>query len=318
MHERNRLFAATSVRGWDESAVYGMLLPRRPPVSLERDLLFVQNHFFENIHFRREWFSLNACGKFAARSVLGLFAPYAGNIEEALVTIGYDTIQSRSEINSIMKGIRSEFDAEGVRIKHISFAQTEKGLMLSLVLWGTASTSYKNGICGAHEGDSIYISGFPGSSGAVREALESPGLSISSTIRNKYLFPDIRLQCGRVMAREMLHSSIIVLNHGLLSGLRTLAETFHMRIVIDRGSLPFDPALERIADTLDISVEKFVLTALPCYELAVTVPRENEARLLALDGTGTFGVSLHRIGICVSGTPEIIVSANGTHNMGVR
>jgi len=295
----------------------GVLLPRPPSVTPHGQLVFVQKHFIENVHFRREWLTLKACGVFAARSVISLFAPYGGNLDGAIVSIGLDHDHSKQIFSSVMSGILSELESEGVRDIQILTTETAQGLMICITLFGVPSSSYEKGVSGAKEGDAIYTTGYPGASAIAKSAMDIPKSSISTDIRNLYLNPPVRNQCGRVLAREMLHSCIMVLSHGLLDGLRILGEISHVRIDIECGTIPIHAKLYTVADYLNSSVQKLVLTAGSCSELLFTVPPENEARLKELGTTDSLGVTVRKIGVCTSGHPEIAISGDGCSDFNV-
>jgi thiamine monophosphate kinase len=317
MLERKPLFPIQEMLEGVSPHPIGVLLPRHPSVTPHGQLVFVQKHFIENVHFRREWLTLKACGVFAARSVMSLSAPYGGNLDGAIVSIGLDHDHSKRIFSSVVSGIQSELASEGVRNIQILTTETSQGLMMCITLFGVPSSSYEKGVSGAKEGDAIYTTGYPGASAIAKSVMDIPKSSIPTDIRNLYLNPPVRNQCGRVLAREMLHSCIMVLNHGLLDGLRILAETSHVRIDIECKKIPIHAKLYTVPDYLDSSLQELVLTTGPCSELLFTVPPENEARLKELGTTNSLGVTVRKIGVCRSGHPEIVLSGDGCSEINV-
>ena len=118
-------------------------------------------------------------------------------------------------------------------------------------------------------------------------------------VEERYLRPVPRLEAGIAFGREGA-SAMIDVSDGLLADLGHLARESGVRIEIEAGSIPVDPALDPVREAFGgADLVPFALTAGDDYELALTFPVD---RLEALRSAATgCGVAFTVIGTVVEG-----------------
>lgn len=144
---------------------------------------------------------------------------------------------------------------------------------------------------GAHAGDGIYVTGFPGDAVAGRLLLDAPLRStVASLLRRKFLYPEPRVKAGALLAR--IASSMMDVSDGLHVDAGKLMRASACGADLDAGAIPLSPALLRFADLE--RARQLALTGGDDYELLFTVPARQEARLRR--AAPRFGCPVTRIG----------------------
>jgi thiamine-monophosphate kinase len=163
---------------------------------------------------------------------------------------------------------------------------------------------------GAHIGDRVFVSGTIGDAGAGLEVLKGGGEGIATQDReyliSRYRLPEPRLTLGRRLAG--LASAAADVSDGLVADLGHIAETSHVRIVVDIDRIPLSCALTSLwGYHRDRTIR--AATAGDDYEIAFTAPQKACAAILT--AAEEAGVSVHEIGCVQDGEGIILADAKG-------
>ncbi len=172
---------------------------------------------------------------------------------------------------------------------------------VSIALWGRAPGGpiLRSG---AHAGDLLFLSGFPGRAAAglclarrlARRGNAPPGLSPDheKELLDSYRDPEPRLALGLELAGRCLAHAAIDLSDGLGADAARLARASGLRAVIEKEKLPVAPALAAFCSLEGSDPLRWILGGGDDYELLFAAPRG------ALETAGALadGVPVTRVG----------------------
>jgi thiamine-monophosphate kinase len=148
---------------------------------------------------------------------------------------------------------------------------------------------------GARPGDSLWVTGTIGDSGAGLRALAG-GLPADDFLVARYRRPVPRLEAGRRLAPQV--SAMMDVSDGLLADSSCLAEASGVAVAIDLEQLPMSDPCRRLAGD-DLEARIAAATAGDDYELLFTASPAQAGEIEAIGAA--IGLPMTRLGACRSG-----------------
>ena len=245
----------------------------------------------ENVHFRREWLTLDEIGYRATTAAISdLAATGAAGIG---ILIALTTpLETRENLDALSDGIARAATAAGVRIFG---GDTTRGPVLSLTITVFGNTREALRRDAARAGHHVYVTGNLGGPGAALRAL-TEGSSVPADWRDRFANPRARLREARWLAGRGARAAIDI-SDGLLADAAHVAAASNVRISID---------VDRVPVMAGIDVREAVQSGEE-YELLVTsaIPIDCEAF------RSRFGVNLTEIGTVADGAPGVEAMMHG-------
>ena len=136
---------------------------------------------------------------------------------------------------------------------------------------------------GAAAGDSVWVTGVLGSSGAglaLLQRQQNPEANDSwASFYDAHLNPSPRVHLGQKLARSGCVTAMQDISDGLATDLAHLCRASQIMATVDFDQLPMYPSLPSVAAFLDMSLSELLLSAGEDYQLVFTV-REGKERQL--------------------------------------
>lgn len=245
----------------------------------------------ENIHFRRDWLTLDEA---AYRAVTGALSDLAAmgaagvGILIALTTPN----EPRENLDALSDGIARAAAASGVRIYG---GDTTRGSVLSLTVtvFGNVRETLRRDA--ARAGHHVYVTGVLGGPAAAMRALAG-GTELLPVWRERFAKPHARIREARWLAGRGARAAIDI-SDGLLADAAHLAAASNVQITIDLDRLPIVAGVDAL----------FAARGGEEYELLLTsaIPIDCEAF------QSRFGIGLKEIGTVSDGKPGVCVMMGG-------
>ncbi|HEY7898258.1 MAG: thiamine-phosphate kinase [Gemmatimonadales bacterium] len=245
----------------------------------------------ENVHFRREWLTLDEIGYRATTAAISdLAATGAAGIG---ILIALTTpLETRENLDALSDGIARAATAAGVKIFG---GDTTRGPVLSLTITVFGNTREALRRDAARAGHHVYVTGNLGGPGAALRAL-TEGSSVPAGWRDRFANPHARLREARWLAGRGARAAIDI-SDGLLADAAHVAAASNVRISIDVDRIPVMAGID-VRDAVRSGEE---------YELLVTsaIPIDCDSF------RSRFGVNLTEIGTVADGAPGVEAMMHG-------
>lgn len=245
----------------------------------------------ENVHFRRDWLTMDEIGYRATTAALSDLAAMGAGGGGVLIALATPP-DSRENLDALGNGIARAASAAGVRIYG---GDTTRGPVLSLTVTVFGNTREPMRRDAARSGDHVYVTGTFGGPGAAVRALKG-GVALLPEWRERFACPRARLREARWLVGRGARAAIDV-SDGLLADAAHVAAASNVRI---------DLALERVPLVRGVDALAGVRSGEE-YELLVTsaIPIDCEAFI------HRFGIPLTEVGAVADGEPGIRLALNG-------
>jgi len=258
----------------------------------ERSLIASTDTSVENVHFKREWLTPAEIGYRAAASALSDLAAMGAKPLGMLVAMGIPE-GWRRHLDPLSDGIGEAAMTADAPVLGGDMSRSSE-LTLTITVLGTArDVLYRTS---ARPGDSVYLTGNIGASGAALSAFRSGGQP-SPLSRAKFVRPVPRIREGVWLAENGAVSAIDV-SDGLAADLRHIACASRVVINVDVGTIPVFEGVDSI----------HALASGEEYEIACTSPTDLDVEAFER----RFNVPLTRIGSVTRGEPDVVFTQNGS------
>ena len=236
----------------------------------------------ERVHFRREWMTAVEVGARAAAAALSDLAAMGATPRGLLLALGVPD-GWRGELDALAQGVGAVASAAGCPIIGGNISAAGE-LSLTITALGSARRPLVRS--GARAGDTLFVTGRLGGSGAALASLLA-GRPPAPEHRSKFVAPMPRLREGRWLAEHGARAAIDI-SDGLVADASHLARASDVSLVLDDEIIPRVTGVS-IAEAL-VSGEE--------YELLVATPPGADIRPDVFERL--FGVSLTAIGSAVA------------------
>jgi thiamine-monophosphate kinase len=245
----------------------------------------------EDVHFRREWLSLQEIGYRATMASLSDLAAMAAEPIGLLVAATIPAAVAET-IELLADGIGQAARDVGCPIVGGDLTGGDR-ISLTMTVLGTATAPVGRG--GAKVGDSLWVTGRLGGPGAAVRAMLAAQLP-SAEHWPRFAHPVARIAEARWLADHGA-SALIDISDGLSSDARHIAAASHVALEIDVSSIPCVPDVQSSA----------AATSGEEYELLVAMPDEFDAEAFS----ARFSIPLTRIGEVVEGPGAQVTFTEG-------
>jgi thiamine-monophosphate kinase len=254
----------------------------------------------EEIHFRREWLSLEEIGWRAAAGSLSDLAAAGAEPIGVLAALTMPEAEPPSAFESIMAGVGAAVGSVGGVVLG---GDLSRGAAVSLAITSIGRAPRPMRRRGARAGDGLWVTGELGGARAALLAWKV-GRDPDPAARARFAHPEPRIETGRWLAGNGA-TAMMDVSDGLAGDARHLAAASRVSLRIDLDRVPRHPSVAALAQVVGESPASFAARGGEDYELLFTLP-------------GTFlgrpagGVALTRIGSVEEGEPgRVIMEENG-------
>ena len=246
----------------------------------------------DEVHFRRDWLSLEEIGWRAAAAALSDLAAVGANPAGILVALTAPPTLVTEDVVAIMDGAGAAASAVGAPVLG---GDLSAGATLQLAVTVVGSTSRWLGRGGARAGDGLWVTGALGGARAALLAWQD-GRQPDADSRAAFAHPMPRLQAGQWLAEAGVRA-MIDLSDGLAGDAAHLSASSAVKVRIDIGRVPVAAPL---GDFQERDRRLQAVRGGEDYELLAALPpafTEREAAAM----TAQTGVALTRIGAVEEG-----------------
>jgi thiamine-monophosphate kinase len=284
----------------------------------------------EGVHFRRAWTTPADLGRKALAVNLSDLAAMGARPLAALLALGVPPATPLADLKAFFLGLRAEGRAWNCPLVGGDLTRAPHWMATITVLGEPPARNRVFRRDGARPGDWLYLTGWPGRSGAAREGLERiqenlpPAAKASnSAFRTPHsAFKDVppalirahhrpvpRLREAARLARLGIVRAAMDISDGLWEDAGKLAAASGVRLDLSRDALPVAPALKRFAAQQNRDPLDWILFGGEDYELLIASRRRLD---LAREWPKGKGIApLHPIGRVAKGHGVRLLDAAG-------
>lgn len=274
---------------------------------LEGGLVVSVDLSVEDVHFRREWITLEEAGYRAAAGALSDLAAMAAEPLGILLSMALAPEEAEEAARALQAGAAAACAREGIQILGGDLSRSPGPAVLDVVALGRSVSPLLRS--GGLPGDELWVTGWLGGSGAAVH-LWTRGEEPSPLLREAFSEPHPRIREMRWLSeRADLHAGID-LSDGLAGDAGHLAAASEMAVVLEAEALPLHPALiQAVADSG--ARLQFALRGGEDYEVCFSVsPGVLDHHVSSF--REEFGIPISRIGRIQEGAGVKLLGADGT------
>lgn len=256
----------------------------------------------ENIHFRRNWISLEEIGFRAVMVAISDLAAMASSPFGVLVSLAIPEEDSRTVIEELKSGMQRALKKAGASLIGGDLSRSLGPIVIDVIVIGEIHELVTRQ--GVDPGNEIWVTGvLGGSSGAVKTWLT--GGEPNKGLRDAFAKPPFRVEEAQWLVQNAGIKAMIDISDGLLRDLNHLAQASNVSIVLESKEVPLHPALHH-SDALRLGI-----SGGEDYELCFATKKG------ALDPFLTkfqekFGLSMTRVGYVQEGSGVSVVGEGST------
>ena len=278
-----RRFGSLAVGIGDDAAI--VHVPRDNAMVISTDTSV------ENVHFRRDWLTLDEIGYRATTAALSDIAAMGATGAGILIALSTPA-EPHGALDSLGDGIARAAEAAGVRIYG---GDTTRGPVLSLTITVIGNTREPLRRDAARAGHHVYVTGVLGGPAAAVRAL-TEGVPVPPAWRDRFAKPHARLREGRWVAGRGARAAIDI-SDGLLADAEHVAAASNVRIRLDLDRVPTVDGVDPIVAAQSGEEYELLLTSAIPIDCGAFGDR--------------FGVRLTDIGMVVDGQPGVQTTVQG-------
>ncbi|MBI3736084.1 thiamine-phosphate kinase [Candidatus Sumerlaeota bacterium] len=234
-----------------------------------RDVLVTTDALIENVHFRREWTPPRDLGIKAMASNLSDLAAMGARPVAAFLSLGVPPPTPINQLKAFFRGIHEEGKKFRCPLAGGDMVRAPQWV-INIMLVGRP---HKEGRIikrsDAKPGQTLFITGIPGQSGAGLGALRR-GWHDESDLIARHNRPTPRIEAAAALAEVCPDLAMIDVSDGLFNDAGHLARESGVRIEILESEFPMDAALAKYAMRTGRFAREFILFGGEDYELLFT------------------------------------------------
>jgi thiamine-monophosphate kinase len=250
----------------------------------------------EDVHFKRDWISMEEAGWRAAAAALSDLAAMAAEPIGVLISMAVQEEEAEKATQALQRGAEQACAWAGTRILGGDLSRSPGPVILDVVVMGRARSPLLR--AGSLSGDEVWVTGWLGRSGAAVDAWNK-GFDPPSSLRRAFAKPEPRVrELLWLTAQTDLHAGID-LSDGLAGDSGHLAAAGGVAFILDPDSIPIPPDLVEYCGSREECLH-IALRGGEDYEVCVTAPR-GALDSLAPRFKKEFGIPLSRVGVVEEG-----------------
>lgn len=274
---------------------------------LEGGVVISSDLSVEDIHFRREWITLEEAGYRAAAGALSDLAAMAAEPLGILLSMALAPEEAEAAAHAFQAGAREACAREGIQILGGDLSRSPGPALLDVVVLGRTESPLLRS--GSLPGDELWVTGWlGGSSAAVHQWAR--GMDPSPPLRQAFSRPHPRIREIRWLVERVDIHACIDVSDGLAGDAGHLAAASGVAVVLDAECLPLHPAL--VHEEFDpASRLHLALRGGEDYEVCFSASpsiMDEHVRLFREE----FGIPLSRIGQIREGVGVVLLETDGT------
>jgi thiamine-monophosphate kinase len=271
-----------------------------------KDTLITTDFSLEGIHFRRAWHPAESVGRRCLVRGLSDIAAMGGEPVAAFLSLALPRDLPQSWGARFARGLTGMAQRYGVTLAGGDTAESPNGILADIVVVGTAPKGKAVLRSRARVGDLVYVSGELGGSAAAvsmmeRDMRKKPKRRLSLREYPRHLFPEPRVELGRILREKGLATAMIDTSDGLSTDLEHICEESRVGAEIQAEFIP-RAAMGKPARKVDLG---FALHGGEDYELLFTAPRGKSVP------SRIAGVPITQIGLITRGKSIFLVNSEG-------
>ncbi|MFO8174775.1 MAG: thiamine-phosphate kinase [Gemmatimonadota bacterium] len=245
----------------------------------------------EEIHFRRDWLSLEEAGYRATAGALSDLAAMAADPLGVLLSMALAPGEAGEAARALQAGAREACRREGIQILGGDVSRSPGPVFLDVTVLGRTETPLLRK--GSEVGDEVWVTGVVGGSAAALDLL-ARGETPTGPLRERWVRPQPRIREMRWLRERMMLHAGIDLSDGLAGDAGHLAAASDVALILEAERIPLDPEVGAVVRDSEDRLH-FGLRGGEDYEVCFTAP-PGEAEGVASEFRETFGVPITRIG----------------------
>lgn len=242
----------------------------------KRDVLFSTDLVVEGVHFLREKASPEAVGWKSAAVNLSDIAAMGGEPTATFLSIALPQDARGEWAERFVEGYAEISRLFGVPLLGGDTTSSLRDIAINVGVMGSCESGKAALRSGAKVGDTIFVTGYLGDSGAGLKVLLGD-LSHSEDgdyLVEKHLRPMPRLAEGKKLIATGLVGAMMDISDGIASDLGHILKASGVGACVELKSLPLSPELERICQREGWDKYHLATSAGEDYELLLTAPEE--------------------------------------------
>jgi thiamine-monophosphate kinase len=264
------------------------------------EALVTTDFSLEGIHFRREWHPAEVVGHRCLTRGLSDIAAMGGKPIAGFLSLALPRNLPQSWVDEFLKGLLQTADAFKVSLAGGDTAESPGGVLVDIVVVGSARKGTAIRRSGARFGDRIYVTGELGGSAATLKLLSS-GRKLRPHEYPQHFHPIPRIQLGWWLREKRLASAMIDISDGLSTDLAHICEESGVGAQIHADAVPRS-TIGKPGHEVDLN---FALHGGDDYELLFTSPRGKRVP------TKIAGVPVTQIGHITRGKHILLLNDQG-------
>jgi thiamine-monophosphate kinase len=266
-----------------------------------RDSLITTDFTLEGIHFRRDWHPPESVGHRCLARGFSDIAAMGGVPVAVFLSLALPRKLSQSWVDRFLDGLAGLAKKHGAPIAGGDTAESPDGILADIIVVGSVPKGKAILRSGAKPGDRIYISGeLGGSAAAIVKMRAHPQKKLNPRHYPRHLYPEPRLELGRILREKNLVSAMIDTSDGLSTDLAHICEESGVGAEIESSVIPrANVGKPRHEVGLDLA-----LHGGEDYELLFTAPRGKRIPIRIA------GVTITQIGV-ITRSQRIFLSSPG-------
>lgn len=274
--------------------------------------------FLEGVHFVGDLHSADSVGYKALARATSDLAAMGATPRFFLLTLALPRGRTGKWLGQFLGGLRRAARQFGMALIGGDTTQG-RTTFISITVVGEVSRGRMVARSGARPGDRIYVSGVLGAAQLglllLKNRARARGVKSCVAALKAHLYPQIRVELGRFLARQRVASAMIDISDGLSTDLSRLCDASGAGARVWAEQIPCVQVPIRAGGKLISALAGLKLDPLKLtldggedYELLFTVPPGDEKRLRQAPGFG----DLRQIGEIIRGSEAILIQENGT------
>lgn len=234
----------------------------------------------EDVHFRRSYYSFYEIGGRAMATALSDLAAMAALPLAALSAVSIPKDLGTEQIDELARGMIDTAASYSCPVLGGDMTSSAGGITITVSVVGSCPAGKSITRSGAHPGDEIWISGYPGTAAAVLGYYERKFKSAQGSgypepekeLAESAFIPRARIDEAQILADSGCVSAMIDISDGLAADLGHILEQSGCGAEIFADSLPISGYCAAVANYLEKSSVDMVLYGGEDYELCFSVP----------------------------------------------